>query len=48
MWDTWKRQELNSDCYYDTPLPPTAGSSTESIDNSLENLIGDLAPDELR
>jgi len=44
MIDTWKRQQLNPDYFYDTPLPNPTSSTQATPDNDLLHSIGDLAP----
>ncbi len=52
MRETWRRQQDDPSYQFDTPLPPTARPAmtrmTEATDqNSLEESIGDLAPEAL-
>jgi fatty acid desaturase len=52
MRETWRRQQEDPSYQFDTPLPPTARPAmtrmTEATDqNSLEESIGDLAPEAL-
>ncbi|MCY3865067.1 MAG: fatty acid desaturase [Chloroflexi bacterium] len=45
MRETWRRQKIDPDYQYDTPLPPTAKQSREGApDERLEGSIGELAP----
>ena len=45
MREVWRRQKIDPDYQYDTPLPPTAEHAREDKpDMQLENSIGELAP----
>ena len=45
MRETWRRQKIDPDYQYDTPLPPTAMHAREDApDDRLEGSIGELAP----
>ena len=45
MRETWRRQKIDPDYQYDTPLPPTAMHAREDApDKGLEASIGELAP----
>ena len=44
MRETWRRQQLEPDYQFDTPLPPTAKTKRERRGDVLESSIGDLAP----
>ena len=53
MLEIWNRQVDDPDYQYDTPLPPTAGSSAHDEQDSdepsnMEGSIGELAPSGLR
>ena len=53
MLEIWNRQVDDPDYQYDTPLPPTAGSSAHDGQDSdepsnMEGSIGELAPSGLR
>ena len=53
MLEIWNRQVHDPDYQYDTPLPPTAGSSAHHEQDSdepsnMEGSIGELAPSGLR
>ena len=48
MLEIWRRQQLEPDYQFDTPLPPTARRSRAHTPNQLESSIGDLAPEGLR
>ena len=42
---TWRRQKIDPDYQYDTPLPATAKEAREDApDQQLEGSIGELAP----
>ena len=45
MRETWRRQKIDPDYQYDTPLPPTAKHvRDDNPEKPLEGSIGDLAP----
>ena len=45
MREVWRRQKIDPDYQFDTPLPATAKHAREdSPDDSLEGSIGELAP----
>ncbi|MCY4061873.1 MAG: fatty acid desaturase [Chloroflexi bacterium] len=45
MRETWRRQTIDPDYQFDTPLPPTAKHAREDApDDRLEGSIGELAP----
>ncbi len=45
MRETWRRQKIDPDYQYDTPLPDTAKQAREDApDERLESSIGELAP----
>jgi fatty acid desaturase len=48
MRETWKRQKVDPDYQFDTPLPPTAKSARTDKPDELESSIGELAPEGLR
>ncbi len=49
MRETWRRQKIDPDYQYDTPLPATANHARgETPDDRLEGSIGELAPAGLR
>ena len=52
MRETWRRQRDTPEYQFDTPLPATAtkaltGTTETAVAESLEESIGDLAPDVL-
>ncbi|MBZ0302104.1 MAG: fatty acid desaturase [Anaerolineae bacterium] len=48
MRETWRRQKIDPDYHFDTPLPPTAKSARTDMPDELESSIGELAPEGLR
>jgi len=45
MRETWRRQQIDPDYQYDTPLPPTAKNvRDDAAEKQLETSIGELAP----
>jgi len=45
MRETWRRQNIDPDYQYDTPLPPTAKNvRDDAAEKQLETSIGELAP----
>ena len=48
MLATWRRQQIDPDYQFDTPLPPTAKRVRDDTPDAFESSIGDLAPEGLR
>ena len=48
MRQTWKRQKIDPDYQFDTPLPPTAKAERKGMPDELERSIGELAPEGLK
>ncbi len=48
MRDIWRRQKVEPDYVFDTPLPPTAKHIRTDTPDELESSIGELAPEGLR
>ena len=48
MRETWKRQQVDPDYQFDTPLPPSKRVALAGTPDELETSIGELAPEGLR
>ena len=48
MLEIWRRQQVDPDYQFETPLPPTAKLTRRSSANELETSIGELAPKGLK
>ncbi len=48
MLETWRRQQIEPDYHFDTPLPPTVKQVRNATPDALESSIGELAPEGLK